>query len=300
MKQDRRRMAPRSFGKTLAPLAVFVTLAREREFFVHYFTPPWERSSAMENEKKAGVMEEQIKELIAIDALRTAKGLGGIHVNLSAFIAWLWAKMGSDPRMIQAKVLFWKGFAKDLGFLSFEEYLATIPQVPDCPESWKNRFKYPVLVDARMSLAKACALLGISCRADDVIDAYQASETLDVYWIWCYDGVRIHGTKTGGAATYFLDNETDVGLSVLEGIAFYAQFPEVLEKYDIRLLGAGSAGCHCIPNPNNKYSFVSLVLAERRVTLIVGESSWLNHRFSTSVAKCKWGQSTSLSSFYRA
>ena len=41
-----------------------------------------------------------------------------------------------DARTIQAKVLWDAGFGKELWYKTFEEYLATIPEIPEWPDDY--------------------------------------------------------------------------------------------------------------------------------------------------------------------
>ncbi|MCI0479515.1 hypothetical protein L0Y59_03140, partial [Candidatus Uhrbacteria bacterium] len=90
----------------------------------------------------------QIRELLDIDRAR-----GGIGPEFQELISRLTSggvgMKNDDPRAVQAKVLWDKGFGRESGCRSFQDYLATIPEIPPELVDDDPRFPLLVLVDDR-------------------------------------------------------------------------------------------------------------------------------------------------------
>ncbi|MEI7511868.1 MAG: hypothetical protein WCK01_00185 [Candidatus Uhrbacteria bacterium] len=127
----------------------------------------------------------------------------------------------------QARRLYEKGFAGDL---SFDEYVASIPMIPDFPESYTARFPELLLVDARLSVQRQCELLGVdfSNESHSYVNAdFYRAKTSKVYWIRAQDGRVYKGKSAIACRTAFAEDE--VGLSVHEGLALFAQNGDKLQ-----------------------------------------------------------------------
>lgn len=133
-----------------------------------------------------------------------------------------------DPRVFQAKVLWDKGFGRELGIDSFDAYLATIPETSERPPvDYLNKL---ILVDRRVDLVDACRLVGLKYNGSDTtfapFDPKSAHKHGDVYWMWCQDGRRNRNKKLSVCRAEFAKGE--VGLDEFEFTALYAQDPAVI------------------------------------------------------------------------
>jgi hypothetical protein len=156
----------------------------------------------------------------------------------------------TDSFLVQSKVLWDKGWGRELGFGKLDAYrrsleqegLSTTPErPPDMPDHlnrlvlWDRR---PLFVreDAgkgtmleRVSLVKACRLLGVSCSGDDgTLIQHEATPeiTVPVRWVWCQDGRRNRNRKPVDCRQSFVRPE--VGAEALTGLFLYAQEPAVI------------------------------------------------------------------------
>ncbi len=116
----------------------------------------------MRNKLKPG----QIGELVELD--RVCDGVGD---EVTALIKRLTNGRRllntNDVRVIQANVLFDKGLGGDL---SFEAYLATIPEIPESLLADDAVFSILRLVDSRLGLFKICELFGIEFKENQNSD----------------------------------------------------------------------------------------------------------------------------------
>ena len=141
---------------------------------------------------------DQILALREIERSRVKKGLPGFHDDIQALIARYkdGAKVlkSSDPRLIQAKVLWDKGFGRELGFKTFKSYLATIPMIPVSLLADDPNLPLLRLVDPRLGIAKACKLFGIKFEelgysdADAVICDARHETPTEPFWVRAHDG----------------------------------------------------------------------------------------------------------------
>jgi len=86
-----------------------------------------------------------------------------------------------DVRNVQARKLWDLGLGKELGFGSFEEYLATIPIIkPSMGDPEKL-----MLVDRRVSLERVCEILGVAIKETlrQSITATEVSSRRKMYWL---------------------------------------------------------------------------------------------------------------------
>lgn len=138
-----------------------------------------------------------------------------------------------DPRIIQqAKCLWDKGWGQRLGKPNFEAYLLDIPEIPTFPSGYDERFSHLVLVDRRIQVVEACQMLNVSFGGDSNTfvphDEVKSVKTL-VYWMRCQDGKAHRHHKPSDCRVEFSSHGDEFGLEAHEGLAFYAQFPDLFE-----------------------------------------------------------------------
>lgn len=138
-----------------------------------------------------------------------------------------------DIRETQARNLFQLGWGAIIGFARFDDYLASIPEVPSWSED--KRFDRIVLVDVRIPLSEACRCAGLhSFQHDPRFEEPARAHMPAVYWMRCQDGRRYRGLKLG-EVRYRRDER---GMMAAEGVALYAQDPRVLIQHNIDLPGS--------------------------------------------------------------
>jgi hypothetical protein len=150
----------------------------------------------------------------------------------------------NDPRVRQAKVLWDKGWGRELGMTSFGAYLASIPAIPERPTGCPAHLNRLVLWDVRPllpkgkekqppSLVKACHLLSLQFPGNDTTLVQHAATpviTTPVRWLWCQDG-RMHRNRTpSDCRRHFVRPE--VGAEALTGLFLFAQDPRVIGGSD--------------------------------------------------------------------
>lgn len=176
---------------------------------------------------------DQIGKLREIERARMKHGGFGLRSDLQALIMRLQSggvgPKSDDPREIQAKRLWDKGFGREQGFDSFDAYLATIPEIPEAYMAPDDRFPELVLVDARLGLEKTCELLGVDFDYED-----QSFEDFDpkkartdkVYWIRAKNSEKIRRKSVCVRSVQFTNAGCELGLTAHEGVALLAQNPE--------------------------------------------------------------------------
>jgi len=179
----------------------------------------------------------QIRELIDID-----RANGGIRDELQELIVRLTAggedAKTDDPRVVQAKVLWNKGFGRELGFDLFQSYLATVPEIPDNLQLDDERFPLLVLVDGRVSISKACNFTDLAYLGHDWLFRPHAPDMAKsgIRWMRCQCGWKNRGMSVRTCRESFAKDE--VGLDAIEGVALYAQYPEVVNGHHADLPNA--------------------------------------------------------------
>ena len=131
----------------------------------------------------------------------------------------------SDVRVMQARALWDNGWGRGR-FASFEAYLQTIPLVPRAPID--PRYGRAVLVDTSMRMVDACRVLGLAFGGDECVFNFAPSRGPDaeVYWIWV-----ISSCANAGMTPYHVVQScwtSERGVTALEGVALFAQYPHVL------------------------------------------------------------------------
>ena len=192
-----------------------------------------------------------IEKLIVIDRIRRERGLAGIAEPVYVFIRELEGASGFAPemgeRLHQVQRLWDHGWGRQLGCTSFADYLATIPALPNIDSSTHALFPLWVLVDGRLALTDACKNLGVELRGCDEPTTGEELPTDRVYWMRCQDGAR-HRGRDAKTAFALLGNREEP-LSIVEGLALFAQFPECVRESYLDLAAshhqksAQSAGC---------------------------------------------------------
>jgi len=173
-----------------------------------------------------------------------------------------------DPAHLhQVQVLWDKGFGRALGMTSFQEYLATIPEVPKAPPiEYLNRL---ILVDRRLGFRDGCWSVGLftSERNSTFIshDLMVEKKLKDVYWMWCqirhpYDffGLEVNGPNRGPNDYRRLFKQhprgREVGLDVIEFAALYAQDPSVVgTKEEPKIVDILNSK-HCVDGQYHAYA----------------------------------------------
>lgn len=139
----------------------------------------------------------QIGELVELDRVS-----GGIGDEVAAPIKRLTdgrRLLGTnDVRVIQAKILFDKGLG---GELSFEAYLATIPEIPETLFADDPNLPLLRLVDPRLGLVKTCKLFGIKFEelGYSDMDAVSCDARHEIpntpFWVRAHDGRKNRNRK---------------------------------------------------------------------------------------------------------
>lgn len=175
------------------------------------------------------VTTEQIRTILELD--RARDGIGDLVQQFLMNIAATEANSNiGDIRIAQARILWNLGWGIELGYTSFEDFLATVPGLPKWPDEYKTHFDQAILVYApdKLSLVTACHLTGISVarNVDNVVPYYSFQEKREVYWIYCQSGRR-HCRKS---AQYCRKScaKFEIGLSAFEGVSLFAQDRSVL------------------------------------------------------------------------
>ncbi len=183
----------------------------------------------------AHLTTKQIKQLIEIDNAGP-----GIRAEVQALITRLTSGgvgiKTDDPRIAQVKRLYDKGFG---GEMSFQQYLDSIPAIDEELLNDDDRFPLLALVDSRIGIVQTCELLGIDFGVSD-----QTFEDFDpkkahaeqVYWMRAQDGKKNKGKSARDCRSEFVSDE--LGLTVHEGLALFAQSPETFRNWGMNLTGS--------------------------------------------------------------
>ncbi|MBU1705880.1 hypothetical protein KKG19_04115 [Patescibacteria group bacterium] len=133
-----------------------------------------------------------------------------------------------DLRVIQAKRFWDKGFGRELGYEKLENYLATIPEVPEHLKADDPDKPMLVLTEPRLqSIVKTCRLIGVVFNADDqTLEPYDERHATSQApkWVRMHDGRRNHKRKPSTCRDELKNGEfsgTD-----LAGICCYLHFPD--------------------------------------------------------------------------
>lgn len=191
----------------------------------------------------------QIRQLIEIDDVRFRKSGIGIEEEVQELIARLTAggvgPASEDPFLVQSKVLWDKGWGRELGYTKLNQYrksleaegLVLTPERPTGIPGHLNRLilwdRRPLLVkqDEKeyVSLVKACRLCGVAYGGnDDTFIQHEATPEIvvPVRWVWCQDGRMNQNRKPVECRQSFVSPE--VGAEALVGLFLYVQDPSVI------------------------------------------------------------------------
>lgn len=139
-----------------------------------------------------------------------------------------------DARIVQATVLWDKGFGRELKMTSLEEYLASLPAIPaKSPIAYLDRL---ILVERRVTLVAACRLAGLKFSGNEerlVPFDPEKGKPVGAYWMWCQDGRRNRNKPPSQCRKDFQPGE--IGCDAFEGVAIYAQDPKVIEDHHMDL-----------------------------------------------------------------
>ncbi len=162
-----------------------------------------------------------------------------------------------DHRYLQAKVLWDRGLLPAGVVRNFAGYLDSIPEPPERPEGLPEEYKL-ILVDRRLvgaSLMRDGGRLYVPdlvslCEAFQVNMGEQQRQWYlhssvarrfgfegEAYWMWAQDGETEMNICSQLSRIDF-DKVGDVGLSLLEGLCFYIQHPDVLDSHGMLLPGS--------------------------------------------------------------
>jgi hypothetical protein len=117
------------------------------------------------------------------------------------------------------------------GYESFEDYLATIPEVSTWLQEDDRDFPLLVLVETRYSLRRLCLFAGVQFDGDD--DTFVACddrhrEFTKPTWIRVQEGRRNRGQAACNCRKSFGQNE--LGLTALQGVCLYVQYPQAVSE----------------------------------------------------------------------
>lgn len=185
---------------------------------------------------------DQIGKLREIEKKRIKSGESGLRGEVQELVKRLTSggvcPKSDDPRIAQAKVLWDKGWGRELKIDSFDAYLAMIPEVPETLTS-DDRFPELVLVDSRIGIVKTCELLSIYFGGNDqTFEDFDLKKTRaeKVYWMRAQDGKKNRNKSISTSRSAFASDE--LGLTVHEGLAFFVQNPETFRKWGMDLIGS--------------------------------------------------------------
>lgn len=143
---------------------------------------------------------DQITELRQIEKTIIEAGGTGIKDQVQELIDRLSAggivkEKTKDPRIIQARRFWKKGWGRELGFKKFQQYLDTIPEIPLSLLADRPDLPLLVLVDPRLGIVKSCRLAGLKYEEygwnDKTLEPYDDRHNIPTdkpYWIRASDG----------------------------------------------------------------------------------------------------------------
>jgi hypothetical protein len=137
-----------------------------------------------------------------------------------------------DIREVQAKRYWDLGVGRELGFSSFEAYLASIPQLPTAFNVDNTEFPIRVLVETRIGLKRLCEIGNIAFEGnDETFIAYDErySEFKQPTWIRIQDGRKNRNRSVKDCRKNFAKYER--GLTALRGVCAYLQHAEVVSEW---------------------------------------------------------------------
>ncbi len=139
-----------------------------------------------------------VAQLHEIQKARLKRGDSGIGLEVEELIARLTsggvAGKSDDPRVIQAKRLFDLGWGRELGIDRFEDYLETVPEIPESLLANDPDFPLLGLDDPRVGLSRSCEMAGVQLKGlgysneDAVPCDKRHADLTEPYWFRAHDG----------------------------------------------------------------------------------------------------------------
>ncbi len=139
-----------------------------------------------------------VAQLYEIQKARLKRGELGLGPEVEELIARLTsggvAGKSDDPRVIHAKRLFDLGWGRELGIDRFEDYLETIPTIPESLIADDPNFPLLGLDDPRVGLSRSCEMAGVKFKENGHKDKdaipfdKRHSDPKEPYWFRAHDG----------------------------------------------------------------------------------------------------------------
>lgn len=178
-----------------------------------------------------------IKQLTEIQDTRKRRGQRGIGSEVEELISRLTsggvAGKTDDVRTAQAKRLWDIRVGRELGFSSFDAYLATIPEIHEMIGMVDADYPLLVLVEPRLGLKRLCGLGNIDFSGDDrtfVEYDERHCEFEEPTWIRVQDGRNNRNRSVRDCRKSFAKRE--LGLTALQGVCAFILHPEVVTDTD--------------------------------------------------------------------
>lgn len=172
----------------------------------------------------------QLDQLREID--RASDGIGDeIQELIRRLTSGGVAGKSDDPRVVQAKRFWDIGVGRELGKMSFEEYLKDIPEIPEELAKADKEFPILVLVEPRVGLKRLCDLGGITFDGDDqtfVANDEKQAEFAKPTWIRIQDGRKNRNKTVDACRSGF--HEAERGLTALQGVSAYLQHKNIVQE----------------------------------------------------------------------
>lgn len=192
---------------------------------------------------------DQICALREIERAIMKDGRGGLGAELQVLIDR--CKDGrrllsmNNVRVMQAKVLFDKGLGGDL---SFDAYLATIPEIPETLLAHDSGLPLLRLVDPRLGLVKTCKLFGIKFEEFGYSDADAAPSDPrheipnTPFWVRAHDGRKNRNRKPNICRDECKDKL--FAMTAMVAIMVWVQDPSIIKQNEHVLDCPGSVLRH--------------------------------------------------------
>jgi hypothetical protein len=143
------------------------------------------------------------------------------------------ARVAQHPiRTAQAKRYWELKVGREIGYKRFEDYFASIPEVPEELHADDASFPLLVLIETRISLKRICEFDNIAFNGDDktfVAHDRRHAEFKQPTWIRIQDGRKNRNRAVSECRKTFTKQE--LGLTALQGVCVYLQHPTVVSEY---------------------------------------------------------------------
>lgn len=219
--------------------------------------------------------DRQVRQLREIQKARLKWENIGIHDEVQELIDRLTSggvgcPKGQSPFEVQSKVLWDKGWGRELGFKKIDQYRKSLETdglivEPPRPAGMPNHLNRLVLWDRRPLLVKkegtkgrmierispvtTCRLCGIAYGGDD--DTFIQHEAtpeivVPVRWVWCQDGRMHRHRRPRDCRQSFVRPE--VGAEALTGLFAYVQDPAVIGGDDDHVMDLPGSVLRGVPS----------------------------------------------------